>query len=218
MRLILTTVSIAIVIGYLAGGRLSGLARLDLRWPALALLGVALQFAPWSGMPGFVALLLSFAGLIAFALANARQAGFVLIVVGLAMNLTVIAVNQGMPVTRTSLVRSGQADTLASLVDDGGNKHHLAGPTDALVVLGDWIPVEGPSGSRSASATSSCTSGSRGSSSWRCDGCAAALPPRTRSRPQRGRASKWRRRRHRRRACAQKRDRSSGSPSRSGKS
>jgi Family of unknown function (DUF5317) len=144
MRLILTTVSIAIAIGYLAGGRLSGLARLDLRWPALALVGVALQFAPWSGMPGFVALLLSFAGLIAFALANARQAGFVLIVVGLAMNLTVIAVNQGMPVTRASLVRSGQADTLASLVDDGGNKHHLAGPTDALVVLGDWIPVGGP--------------------------------------------------------------------------
>ncbi|MEX2275019.1 MAG: DUF5317 family protein [Actinomycetota bacterium] len=136
--------SIAIVIGYFAGGRLSGLARLDLRWPALALVGVALQFAPWSGMPGFIALILSFAGLIAFALANAKQAGFILIVVGLAMNLTVIAVNSGMPVTRASLVSSGQADTLTSLVDDGGNKHHLAGPTDALVVLGDWIPLGPP--------------------------------------------------------------------------
>jgi hypothetical protein len=144
MRLILTTLIVAVSIGYLGGGRLVGLAGLELRWAWLALAGVALQFVPWNGLPGVATLLLSFAALITFGLANVRRPGFALIVIGLALNLTVIAVNRGMPVTRDALVSSGQASTLASLVADGGNKHHLAGATDELVVLGDWIGVGSP--------------------------------------------------------------------------
>jgi hypothetical protein len=144
MRLILTTLIVAVAVGYLTGGRLVGLAKLELRWAWLALLGVALQFVPWSGLPGIVSLLASFACLIVFGLANARRPGFGLIVIGLAMNLTVIAVNEGMPVTREALISSDQADTLASLVDDGGNKHHLARGDDELVILGDWIGVGTP--------------------------------------------------------------------------
>jgi hypothetical protein len=144
MRLILTTLIVAVAAGYLSGGRLVGLAGLELRWAWLALLGVALQFVPWGGLPGVLTLLVSFVALITFGLLNVRRPGFVLIVIGLALNLTVIAVNRGMPVTRAALVSSGQADTLASLVEDGGNKHHLAGGTDVLVVLGDWIGIGSP--------------------------------------------------------------------------
>jgi hypothetical protein len=38
-------------------------------------------------------------------------------------------------------VNSGQASSLGQLVDDGGAKHHLAGPGDRLRFLGDVIAI-----------------------------------------------------------------------------
>jgi hypothetical protein len=144
MRLILTTLPVAVLVGYVLGGRLRGLATASLRWPAVAVAGVGLQFVPADGTPGYIALLASFACLIAFAVANTRQPGFVLIYVGLALNLAVIAINQGMPVTRSALTASGQRDTLAELRKEPSSKHHLATARDSLVFLADVIPVPPP--------------------------------------------------------------------------
>jgi len=144
MRLILTSIPLAVVVGYLLGGRLKGLASASLRWPVVALAGVGLQFFPAEGTPGYIALLASFACLIAFAVANTRQPGFVLIYVGLALNLTVIAINQGMPVTRSALVSSGQRETLTELRKEPSAKHHLANERDSLLFLADVIPVPPP--------------------------------------------------------------------------
>jgi hypothetical protein len=88
----------------------------------------------------------SFGLLFAFGVLNWRNAGFPLIVVGLCMNALVIGVNHGMPVQRQALVRSGQGATLALLEKEGGAKHHLAGPGDKLMFLGDVIPVPNPVG------------------------------------------------------------------------
>jgi hypothetical protein len=44
------------------------------------------------------------------------------------------------------LVRSGQGATLVLLEKEGGAKHHLAGPGDDLLFLGDVIPVPNPVG------------------------------------------------------------------------
>ena len=144
MRLIISSLTLAVVVGYLAGGRLAPLAQLEIRWPYVALAGLGLQVAPVPGptLP-LVLLLVSFVLLVAFAAANvkARVVGFPLILIGIVLNFAVIAVNQGMPISREALIASGQAETLSLLARDGGVKHHLAGPDDRLLFLGDVIVI-----------------------------------------------------------------------------
>jgi Family of unknown function (DUF5317) len=142
MKLVLPTFALAILIGYARGGRLAGLADLRLRWQGVALLGLLLQVLLWPGgdWPLFY-LYASFALLIAFAIVNVRITGVALILVGVVLNFTVIALNRGMPVSREAIVASGQADSLDELVDDGGAKHHLASPADHLRFLGDVIAI-----------------------------------------------------------------------------
>lgn len=142
MNLVLPTFAIAGAAGYLARGRLSALGRLRLRWQAAAIAGLGLQVAPVPGktLP-LVLLFVSFGVLIAFGIVNIRVAGFPLILIGIALNLTVISVDHGMPVTRHALVASGQQDTLRLLRHDGGAKHHLATSSDRIIFLGDVIPI-----------------------------------------------------------------------------
>jgi Family of unknown function (DUF5317) len=142
MKLVLPAFAVAILIGYLRGGRLAALADLHLRWQAAALLGLLLQVLLWPGgdWPLFY-LYVSFALLTAFAIVNVRVTGVALILVGVALNFTVIVLNRGMPVSRQAVVASRQADSLGELVDDGGAKHHLASSADHLRFLGDVIPI-----------------------------------------------------------------------------
>lgn len=147
MTIILATLAVSILVGYLMGGRPSGLARLGLRWAPLAALGLALQLVPGSRGPiSLVLLYVSFALLAVFAVANGRAGvpGAWLVLVGLWLNFTVIAVNQGMPVSREALVRSDQRDTLTALVEEGGAKHHLTRPSDRLLFLADVIALGPP--------------------------------------------------------------------------
>ena len=144
MKLTLIAITIAVVAGLLAGGGLTNLATARIRWSILALVGLALQLlpVPGHGLP-LGLLFLSFGILLVFALANLRLPGFALILLGLAMNFSVIAANGGMPVTRSALTASGQQDTLELLVHDGGAKHHLANQSDVLLPLADVIPLSG---------------------------------------------------------------------------
>jgi hypothetical protein len=144
MRLILFTFPLAIGLGYVLGGRLSNLGRVSFRWPAAGILGVALQFAPVGGSAGYLLLVASFLLLILTAAANWRLPGFILILAGLWLNFVAITVNEGMPVTRAAIVASGQAETLDDIVDEGGTKHHLAGPDDDLLFLADRIAIPPP--------------------------------------------------------------------------
>ena len=144
MRLVLFTFPLAIGLGYLLGGRLSNLAGVSFRWPLAGLLGIALQFAPVGDTGGYLLLLLSFLLLFVAAGANWRLPGFVLILVGLWLNFVVITVNEGMPVTREALVKSGQVTELDDLIDAGGAKHHLAEADDDLLFLADRIAIPPP--------------------------------------------------------------------------
>src|ERR1700757_1131288 len=106
MLLIASVLVIAVVLGYLAGGRLRALEQLRLRWWALAPLGLLMQLAPLplhghANKQVSVGLLIaSYPVLLAFVARNIRLPGLPLMFIGLAMNLLVIAVNEGMPVTR----------------------------------------------------------------------------------------------------------------------
>jgi hypothetical protein len=157
MKLTIVAITVGVAAGLLAGGRLSHLGALRVRWSILVLVGLALQVLPVPGRALPMSLLfLSFALLLAFTVVNRRLPGLPLIILGLAMNLSVIAVNGGMPVTRAALIASGQQDTLDLLVRDGGAKHHLASPSDDLLPLADVIPVPGIHQAASAGDVATC--------------------------------------------------------------
>jgi hypothetical protein len=144
MRLVLFVFPLAIGLGYLLGGRLHHLAEVRFRHGWAGLAGIALQFVPARGTAGTVVLLASFALLVFVAVVNLRLPGFPLVMVGLCLNFLVIAVNQGMPVTRGAIIASDQAETLPSLAREGGTKHHLATDEDDLLFLGDVIGIPAP--------------------------------------------------------------------------
>ncbi len=151
MTLFLAVLVVAVLIGYLTGGRLRGFERLRVRWWVLAPLGLALQALPLpNGRHGTdlwirVAVLgCSYVLLLVFAARNFRIAGVPVVFVGLALNMVVITVNGGMPVSGQALKASGQGDLLQVLLKDEGAKHHLMTPDDHLTPIGDVIPVGKP--------------------------------------------------------------------------
>jgi len=144
MRLVFLVLLVTVALGAMTGGRLGGLARLQIRWTPLALAGLAMQILPPAGWWPLGLMYLSFVLLGVFCFANRSTSGFALILAGTLMNFLVIGVNQGMPVSRSALVDSGQQHTLRDLIHDGGVKHHLAGPDDRLMFLADVIPVAPP--------------------------------------------------------------------------
>lgn len=144
MKPVLITLVLAIGIGKVAGGRLSGLSAMRFRLVPAALAGLLLQFLVPSGIWQQVLLFASFLLLGAFAVANIRIPGFTLILAGIVMNFLVIGVNAGMPVPRWSLERSDQIQELEFLIEHGGAKHHLATEEDTLMFLADVIPLPSP--------------------------------------------------------------------------
>lgn len=145
MKLMAVCMAVILAVGYLRGGRLQNVANLQLRWPALALIGLALQFVtgPGDTVP-LACLYLSFVLLIVFAVANIRVVGFPVILAGVLCNLLVIGVNGGMPVSGHALEVSDQGQFLGDLENNPYPKHHLATADDLLRFLGDVIPVPTP--------------------------------------------------------------------------
>jgi hypothetical protein len=137
--------AVILAIGFLLGGRLRNLADLEIEWPWLALMGLALQFVtgPGSTVP-LVCLYLSFALLIVFTIKNIRVFGFPVILAGVLCNLLVIGINGGMPVSKHALRSSGQGQFLGDLENNPYPKHHLATDADLLRYLGDAIAVPSP--------------------------------------------------------------------------
>ena len=145
MKLMAICMTVILAVGYLTGGRLRNLADLQIRWPALAFVGLSLQFVtgPGETVP-LACLYLSFVLLIVFTVANIRVFGFPLILAGVVCNLLVIGANGGMPVSAHALEASDQGQFLGDLENNPYPKHHLATEDDLLRFLGDVIPVPSP--------------------------------------------------------------------------
>jgi len=145
MKLMLICMMAILAVGYLLGGRLRNVSELHLRWPILALIGLALQFVtgPGDTIP-LLCLYLSFVLLIVFTVKNISTVGFPLILAGVVCNLLVIGINGGMPVSAQALVRSDQGQFLGALENNPYPKHHLATGDDQLRFLGDVIPIPLP--------------------------------------------------------------------------
>jgi hypothetical protein len=142
--LVLILIALAILIGFVAGGSLRPFEHVRIHWWGAALVGVLLQALPLPGELGTVAVVASYALLIGFAVVNRRLPALWLVIAGLLLNLAVIGLNGGMPVSASAL-RTAGTDS-AGLVGAGAIKHHLMRPDDVLTPLADVIGIPSPIG------------------------------------------------------------------------
>jgi hypothetical protein len=151
MSPILAVLVLAVGAAYALGGRLKNLERVRIHWWALALIGVAMQSLPVPRLRGVDphllgsgALLLSYVALLAFLTVNRWVPAARVMALGLLMNLAVVGVNGGMPVSPWAIEVAGGSPKV--LVADAGPKHHLMNERDILGWLGDVIPLPRPAG------------------------------------------------------------------------
>jgi hypothetical protein len=148
--LALLVIVLASLAGVVLGGRLSGLAYLRLRGVVLAVAGfvalAVLQLGPQALRRGVLhagLLAGSYALIVAFLVVNRHLAAVRLAAVGIALNIAVIVLNGGMPVSAAAAARAGLPDPRAGK-DLLGGKHVLAGRHTRLRPLGDVIPIPVP--------------------------------------------------------------------------
>jgi Family of unknown function (DUF5317) len=148
--LIVIIVAVAVAVGFLARGSLRPLERLELRWWGVALAGLALQVVPLPHGSGRAAvtsvLAASYALLLVFVWANRRLPATSLMLIGLTLNLVVVAANGGMPVSANAVRAAGGAAAAVPAAGAGPNKHHLMSDADVLRPLADVIPGPPPLG------------------------------------------------------------------------
>lgn len=144
--------AIGLLLGWGLGGRLRYLEDVRIRGWWLAPLALALQVVPaptveaeWGRYVPAAMLALSFVILLLVVAVNLRNRGFGFILLGLVLNLAVILVSRGMPVSPEALREIGAQEDIEQLADaELGDKHHLATDDDLLRWLGDSIPFREP--------------------------------------------------------------------------
>jgi len=138
MRFTLIAVGAGFALSLLLGGRFRYFAERRLRLWFLLPLGLALELAAVSSAGStwpFVLVLLSFACLFAFAVANISVTGFWMIALGLVLNAFAVGLNHGMPIGRKALAHTGNnVGVYAAL-------HHVQRSSDKLLILGDVVPI-----------------------------------------------------------------------------
>lgn len=146
--LVLIVIGLAVCVGFIAGGSLRPFERLNVHWWGIALAGLALQAIPLPsgvGRPvGSAVLVGSYGLLVAFAWVNRRLPALWLVMAGLLLNILVIAVNGGMPVSPEALETAGAS--AKDLLGAATSKHHLMNPGDTLRPLADVIGIPPPIG------------------------------------------------------------------------
>jgi uncharacterized protein DUF5317 len=138
MRITLLAIAAGFVLALVLGGRPRFLAGRTLRMWFLLPVGLALQIAAieqhgqtWP----FVLLLVSYACLFAFAVANLSVTGMWMIAVGLTLNAFVVGLNHGMPVGHKALAHAGRDPGVYAA------EHHVQRSSDKLLILGDVVPI-----------------------------------------------------------------------------
>jgi hypothetical protein len=148
---VLVVLMIAILVGYVSGGRLRRFDQIHIHWWALAFSGVALQMLPApnitgidSGTTGAAQLTLSYSLLLVFLIVNRWIPGSRVMALGLLLNLAVVSLNGGMPVSAEAIQRASGSSQRPTT--ETSAKHHLLTEEDLLSPLGDVIPVPPPAG------------------------------------------------------------------------
>jgi hypothetical protein len=142
------TIALAIIVVVATRGSFERLGHLSFRMWWLLFLGLAIQIAlevvdfPKDRIEdvGFAILLLSYVAILAFCLVNRSVRGMTLITVGVALNVLVIALNQGMPTKDDVRERNGRE---VHVPIEQTVKHRPQENGDLLGFLGDVITVPG---------------------------------------------------------------------------
>lgn len=121
--------------GLALGGRVAHLRAFRLVWLPLLLVAVGVRLlAPVADGLAAIAYVLAFACIAAVAARNAAMAGMPLIAAGAALNLVVVALNRGMPVSAEAIGTAGAVMPLDAL--------HLTATADTtLGMLADILPL-----------------------------------------------------------------------------
>lgn len=147
MLAFVVVVALGFALGFARGGSLENLRRAQLRHVPLLFgafgLQVLAQFVPRDAdVLAYAMVLGSFGLILAWAALNRFVSGIAFIAIGALLNLTVIAANQGMPISAEAAIRSGYEGELDDLVIRG--KHIIDTDGEArLRILSDWIPLGG---------------------------------------------------------------------------
>jgi hypothetical protein len=149
MYFIPAIIVLAVLTGYVAGGRLKGFEGLSVHWPALVFIGLALQMVPLPTVDGVAprlvgttVLLASYAALLVFIVVNRWIPGARVMAVGLLLNMLVVGLNNGMPVSASAIETAGGTASELTSADDP--QHHLMDEGDWAGFLGDVIPLPAP--------------------------------------------------------------------------
>jgi hypothetical protein len=146
---LLYAIVIGFAVGFLLGGRPSGLATLNFRWAPLALIGLAVQIALFSGPVsdrigdlGPVIYVASTAMVLAVVIRNIRIAGMALVALGAISNLLAIVSNGGfMPSSPEAAAAAGhvEATTYSNSTILAAEDVVLAPLTD-IFAMPEWMP------------------------------------------------------------------------------
>jgi hypothetical protein len=141
MLWMLLVVIIAMVVGWIRGGKLSNLTEIRVRVWWLLIFGFGLQliagFLPRDQHDLAVSLILvSYLPLLLFVWLNRAMNGLWIAGIGILMNFTVIVVNSGMPVLPEAVTLAGGSEDFTL-----GAKHVLLDADTRLPFLADIIPL-----------------------------------------------------------------------------
>ena len=148
MIFFVATIVLAIVVVVATRGSFERLGQLHLRMLWLLFLGLAVQIVlevvdfPKDRIEdvGYAILLLSYAAILGFCVVNRRVRGMTIIAIGVALNVLVIALNQGMPTKDDVRERNGRE---VHVPIEQTVKHRPQEDDDRLVFFGDVITVPG---------------------------------------------------------------------------
>ena len=144
---LLYAIVIGLVVGFLVGGRPSGLASLEFRWAPLAILGLAIQIALFSGPVSdrvgdlgpwiYVA---STSLVLIVVLRNLRITGLPIVALGAFSNLLAIVANGGyMPASPGAAAAAGRGTATTysnSAITDGA----VLAPLTDIFAMPQWMP------------------------------------------------------------------------------
>jgi Family of unknown function (DUF5317) len=145
---IVVTIALAVVVVVATKGSFSRLGSLHFRMLWLLFLGLAIQIGlelvdfPTDRIDdaGIAILLLSYVGILGFCAVNRKVKGMALVAVGVALNVLVIALNQGMPTKDDVHQRDGRE---VHVPIEQTVKHRPQEDDDLLGFLGDVITAPG---------------------------------------------------------------------------
>jgi hypothetical protein len=145
---LLYAIVMGLVVGFLVGGRLSGLAALEFRWAPLAILGLAIQIALFSGPIsdrvgdlGPWIYVVSTSLVLIVVLRNLRITGLPIVALGAASNLLAIVANGGyMPASPGAAAAAGR-DAATTYSNSAITDAAALAPLTDIFALPQWLPM-----------------------------------------------------------------------------